>query len=197
MKLFLNTLKHVWKAPTYTIAIVLGMLCGTVEVIIFFIRQYFFNNYLPNYDAVEIDKLYRGGQPSDVGIGQLADRGIKTLIILRTDCDLDKIIQRSKGNINPVHIPFNPYRPNLDILKKFLKVMKDEENLPVYIHCFHGADRTGLFCAIYRIIIQGWDKESAIKEMKEYGFHWWHYNLIWFIRNLDVEALKEEINSPD
>ncbi|MBI5273833.1 MAG: tyrosine-protein phosphatase [Chlamydiales bacterium] len=193
----INTLKHVWKAPTYTIIIILGMLCGTIEVIVFFIRQFLFKNYLPNYDAVEDSKLYRGGQPSDIGIAQLASEGIKTIIILRTDCNMDRVVEKSKGIITPVHIPFNPYRPNLDMLKQFLMIMKQQKNLPVYIHCFHGSDRTGMFCAIYRIIFHGWNKEKAIKEMKEYGAHWWHYNLIRFIKNIDVEALKEELNTLD
>jgi protein tyrosine/serine phosphatase len=45
--------------------------------------------------------------------------------------------------------------------------------LPAFIHCQHGADRTGTMVAVYRVRVQGWTKEDAIKEMMEekYGFH--------------------------
>ena len=44
---------------------------------------------------------------------------------------------------------------------------------PVLIHCYHGADRTGLIAGMYRIIYQGWTVEQAKNEMRHgpYGFH--------------------------
>lgn len=91
MKLLIKTLKHLWKAPTYTVAMTFAMLCGTIEVVWFFIRQKFFRNYLPNYDTVEDNRLYRGGQPSDTGLKQLAENGVRTLVVLRTDCNTKSI----------------------------------------------------------------------------------------------------------
>ncbi len=44
-----------------------------------------------------------------------------------------------------------------------------------YIHCLHGQDRTGLACAIYRVKIQGWTRDDAIKEMYSMGFHSFPY----------------------
>lgn len=37
----------------------------------------------------------------------------------------------------------------------------------------HGSDRTGTMCALYRIAVQGWSKEDAIREMTAggFGFH--------------------------
>lgn len=45
--------------------------------------------------------------------------------------------------------------------------------------------------AVYRIVIEGWTKEEAIREMIDggYGFHSiWAYLPVW-IRNLDIEDI--------
>ncbi|MEN1377800.1 tyrosine phosphatase TpbA, partial [Pseudomonas aeruginosa] len=41
---------------------------------------------------------------------------------------------------------------------------------PVLMHCKHGNNRTGLFAAMYRIVVQGWDKQAALEEMQRGGF---------------------------
>ena len=33
------------------------------------------------------------------------------------------------------------------------------------MHCYHGADRTGLVVAMYRVIYQGWSFDAARSEM--------------------------------
>jgi protein tyrosine/serine phosphatase len=40
---------------------------------------------------------------------------------------------------------------------------------PIFIHCAHGADRTGLVIALYRMKCQKWTKESAHDEMYAMG----------------------------
>ncbi|HSX14166.1 MAG TPA: tyrosine-protein phosphatase [Chlamydiales bacterium] len=66
---------------------------------------------------------------------------------------------------------------------------------PVLVHCWHGADRTGVLISMYRIIFHGWDKESAIREMcnEDFGHHEIYKNLIRYIRKADVENLKQQI----
>lgn len=173
--------KYLWIGIKFSVVHSIGMIWGGIEVLVFVIRQKFFKNFLPNYDVVDSKALHRGGQPHDNGIDQLKKRGIKTIICLRID---------RKKKFGVLNIPFNPYRPSDKIVVEFLKVVYNKEYHPVFIHCFHGADRTGTLCAIYRIVVQKWDKEKAISEMKKYGFHWWHKNLIDYIRNLDIEEIK-------
>ncbi len=62
------------------------------------------------------------------------------------------------------------------------------------MHCLHGADRTGPMCAIYRMAVEGWSKEEAIKEMKEgnFGYHSVWKNLISYLRELDLKKIKNE-----
>jgi hypothetical protein len=49
-------------------------------------------------------------------------------------------------------------------------------------------------CAIYRIAIDGWSKDDAIREMTkgDFGFHPCWSNLIRFIKKLDMEAIKKK-----
>lgn len=179
--------KYLWLSIKFSFTHTIAMLWGGIEVIWFLIKQKLFRNHkLPNYDIVEQEALHRGGQPDAEGLNILIRRGIRTVINLR------KERQKSSGHIRKVNIPFNPYRPRDKVVIDFLKVIYNKEHHPVFVHCFHGADRTGTLCAIYRIVVQGWDKEKAIAEMKKYGFHWWHSNLIDYIRNLDIERIKKE-----
>lgn len=179
--------KYFWLSLKFSISHTCAILWGGAEVLIFILRQKLFNNKLPNYDVVDENRLHRGGQPDELGLKELANRGIKTVISLRKDRK-----QELTGPVHKVNIPFNPFKPRDKVVVDFLKVINNKKYHPVFIHCFHGADRTGTLCAIYRIVFQKWDKEQAIKEMKKYGFHWWHSDLIDYVRKLDIEKIKKE-----
>ena len=60
----------------------------------------------------------------------------------------------------------------------------------VLVHCYHGADRTGLVVAMYRVIYQGWSLDAARSEMIEggYGFHSMWQDIAGFL-TLQNEAL--------
>jgi protein tyrosine/serine phosphatase len=52
------------------------------------------------------------------------------------------------------------------------------------MHCRFGDDRTGVFTALYRIGIQKWSAEQAIKEMYFFGFNgFWHPSMKSYIRD--------------
>jgi protein tyrosine/serine phosphatase len=40
---------------------------------------------------------------------------------------------------------------------------------PVYVHCEHGADRTGLLIALFRVVHQGWTRKEANREWVRNG----------------------------
>ena len=44
----------------------------------------------------------------------------------------------------------------------------------VYVHCHHGADRTGAILAMYRIEREGYTPQQAYKEARKYGFKSWN-----------------------
>ena len=51
-----------------------------------------------------------------------------------------------------------PNQKNLDL---FFKIMDNQKNYPVLIHCYHGIGRAQLYSAIYRIEYEGWSNEEA------------------------------------
>lgn len=56
-----------------------------------------------------------------------------------------------------------PKQENLD---RFFKIMDNEENYPVLIHCYHGVGRAEMYSAIYRIEYEGWSNEDARKGVR-------------------------------
>lgn len=136
---------------------------------------------LPNLYKVS-DQLYRGAQPTKDGIKELKKLGIKTIVNLRLSHSDRKLLGDS--GLSYERIPVNVFRPKKKSYVRFLKIVTDSSKQPVFVHCKKGADRTGVAVASYRIFVQGWDKEEAIKEMRKggYGFHKIHFSLIKFIR---------------
>jgi protein tyrosine phosphatase (PTP) superfamily phosphohydrolase (DUF442 family) len=146
---------------------------------------------VPNLHKVS-DVLYRGAQPTAEGMQALKELGITTVVNLRAfHSDRDEI-----GDIELVyeHIPMIAIYPNEEDILQFLDIVTDDARTPVFVHCMHGADRTGLMNAIYRIILQDWAKKEAIEEMTEggFGFHGIFQNLVRYIERLDIEELKQE-----
>jgi protein tyrosine/serine phosphatase len=140
------------------------------------------------------DELYRGKQPSAEGFKNLKKMGIKTIVNLRTEDSDSELIKNL--DLAYVTIPMNASKAKEEDIIKFLKVMTDKSRGPVFVHCRRGADRTGLMCAVYRIVVQGWSDEDAIDEMVDGGYHFSPLCMYLkdFIRNLDIEKIKKELN---
>ncbi len=147
---------------------------------------------LPNFHKVSPD-LYRGAQPTATGIKQLKAMGIKTIINLRSaHSDKDEI---GDVEIGYEHIPMKAWNtPKDKDVIKFLKIVTDKQKSPAFVHCQHGADRTGLMCAVYRVAVCSWPKESAADEMiyGGFGFHPIWKNLRDYLMNLDIEKVKDK-----
>ena len=147
---------------------------------------------LPNFYKVD-DGLYRGAQPEEEGFAQLKKLGIKTVVNLRSlhsdrsECE--------KHGLDYVKITAQAWEAEEEEVVDFLKIATDPDRKPVFVHCQHGADRTGLMVASYRIVEMGWTKEEAIREMKDggFGYHTIWKGLLTYIRELDVSALKAKI----
>ncbi|NLD36319.1 MAG: dual specificity protein phosphatase family protein [Desulfatiglans sp.] len=146
---------------------------------------------VPNLHKVS-EILYRSAQPTSEGMKNLKALGIKTIINLRSfNSDRKEIGDTGLGY---EHIYMKAWHPEIKEVVRFLKIVTDEKRTPVLVHCQHGADRTGIMCAIYRVAVQGWTKEEALKELKDggYGFHSIWKNLPPWFEKLDIEAIKKQ-----
>lgn len=175
---------------------VMAFFVGGIKILIFYIRQQFFGNSVPNYTTVKDSLLYRGGQPSLAGMRKLSKSGIGTIVNLRArNKDKKTISKHFQGKLKSIHLPIIPFYPTEATVVAFLKLFTDKNKYPVFVHCFHGADRTGLMCAMYRIVYDGWDKRSAIAEMRSNGFHFWQRGIISYIEKSDIDLIKQKVFS--
>jgi len=145
---------------------------------------------VPNLHKVS-DTLYRSAQPSAEGMRNLRAIGVETIVNLRSfHSDRDEI---GDTGLAYEHIYMKAWHPEEDDAVRFLQIVANPRRDPVLVHCQHGADRTGTMCALYRVAVQGWSKEEAVKEMSqgEFGFHGIWDNLIQWINALGVERIKK------
>jgi protein tyrosine/serine phosphatase len=151
--------------------------------------------HVPNFYKINND-LYRSAQPTAIGMEQLRQQiGIKTIINLRTfHSDTDEI--GSSDLLNERLYLKNWHVEDEDVIK-VMRILANRENGPYLIHCWHGADRTGVMCAMYRIIYQGWTKEQVIDEMVNGGYGFYHLwtNIIHYIQSADIDRLKKAIQA--
>jgi len=139
------------------------------------------------------DNLYRSEQPSRQGMINLKKIGIKTIINLRALHSDSRDLKGTK--LLSEELSVKTWHIEDEDVIRVLKIIRKKENGPFLIHCQHGADRTGVMSAMYRIMEQGWSKDEAIKEMIEggYGFHAIWSNIVNYVKNVDTDKIKRAL----
>lgn len=135
--------------------------------------------------------LYRGAQPSPLGFRTLKAMGVRTIVNLRS-AHSDREAIAGLG-LRYVEIPSYAWSPNHDVVAKVLAVVRDPANQPVFVHCQHGADRTGYTMASYRIVEQGWDHDRALRELRRFGFHSVWGAIPSYIAELDANTMRARV----
>lgn len=147
---------------------------------------------VPNLHRVS-DDLYRGAQPTAEGMAELKRMGIRTVINLRSfHSDRDEI---GETGLAYEHIYMKTWHPEDKEIVRFLQIVMDERRTPVFVHCQRGADRTGAMCAVYRVVVEGWSRDEAIREMIEGGFGFdgaWE-NLADYLDELDLDDIRRRV----
>lgn len=128
--------------------------------------------------------LYRGGHPDGAGLDYLKSLGVKTIVDLEVGdfieafpWDIDtELAEAKKRGITVVREPMSAFEPAAS--DRFDKQMDEIEALladaskgPIYVHCKHGQDRTGLVIGLERVLDEGWAPKDAYAEMLKLGFH--------------------------
>ena len=119
------------------------------------------------------DKLYRSEQPVAEDGEAIVKLGIQSVINLRFFDRNDDDHLKAHG-LTLLNRPLLSWsiKPK-EIAEILYLIEKQQQNGAVLIHCYHGADRTGLIAGMYRIIYQGWSVDDAKAEMQHgpYGYH--------------------------
>lgn len=127
--------------------------------------------HIDNFGEVD-PTFYRGAQPKGRDYDDLKALGVKALINLTSeDADPNEKALAERAGMRYFDIPMTTHdAPTADQLSKFLAIVADPANLPVYVHCVGGRHRTGVMTAAYRITHDKWTADQAFAEMKRYKF---------------------------
>jgi len=131
---------------------------------------------IDNFGKVN-DHYYRGAQPKDNQYGELASLGVKTIVDLRAEAKSSARSEAERVGLRYINLPLKDKQyPSADAASRFLEIVNDPANWPVYVHCAGGRHRTGAMTAVYRMVDDGWNIDRAYDEMKQYDFYtsWGH-----------------------
>lgn len=130
---------------------------------------------VPNFHRVN-EKLYRGGQPREGGLRELAALGVDTVINLRDDDGRagEEGQEARAAGLRYFNIPLGRLgRPSDEQVEQVLALIGAPENGVVFVHCAKGQDRTGTVIAVYRITHDRWTGERAKDEAEHFGMKFW------------------------
>jgi len=134
-----------------------------------------------NFHLVD-DTLMRGSKPNKEQLQELKSNGVKTIISFCTNCNPLNPNQKpsmpteakwaNNLGMNFYWLPFrSDENPPDEYVKTFFNIVKNAKSKgeKVFIHCRYGADRTGLFSALYRIKENKAKLPDVFKELMAYG----------------------------
>lgn len=137
--------------------------------------------------------IYRGARPGDKGLQYLNALNVKTVIdlqggdLIKFDPSLNdwfevgetpESIAQEKAQAELLHMAFynKPLSSFDDVsrtedqeIEAALSIMHDPASQPVFVHCEHGKDRTGLLVALYEVRYLGYSIAQAHKEWESSG----------------------------
>lgn len=126
--------------------------------------------HIDNFGRIS-ESYLRGAQPKGRDFADLAGLGVKLVIDLAQEGDVNERANVEREGMRFVRIPMTTdVQPSQDVVTQFLKLVTDPANQPVYVHCMGGRHRTGVMTAAYRMTQQGWTADKAFAEMKQYKF---------------------------
>lgn len=125
------------------------------------------------------DHLYRGSQPNARGLLELKKLGITTIVDLRGELQKKRAWESQQAQslgMRLVVIPGDGWSPPTDEqIAQFFALIAEKPRQTIFIHCWFGTDRTGVFVAAYRLTFQHWRPERTIAEMYDFHFKgFWH-----------------------
>lgn len=142
------------------------------------------------------NKLYRSEQLIADDVATIHQQNIRTIINLRYfDRDDDQQVFNNQ-DIMLINEPLLTWRVRpVDIARVLYRIENAQSQGAVLVHCYHGADRTGIVVAMYRIIYQGWTIKDARQEMQQgnFGYHSVWKNLDELLNELSVLQVKSEL----
>jgi len=129
-------------------------------------------------------QIYRGSAPESIkDIYDLAQLGIKKILCLEFfQGGGEAQLWAEHCHIAYDHIKLGAFfPPSQKEMQDCLDVLANANNLPCYVHCKEGKDRTGMIIGAYKHLVLGQSFEVVKKDMLDHGFHVFPY-VFWIPR---------------
>lgn len=121
----------------------------------------------PYMEVVVPGRLWRGSWPSKNMLKKLYLQGVS--ICINLCAERDQHTEVADAGMVEFHIPIVDNTPPEDYqVKDFITIVQSAAS-PRYVHCECGDGRTGCMVAAYRVLVQGWTSDLALKEAESYG----------------------------
>lgn len=150
-------------------------------IILVFVGKYVYDmNINHNFETITEGKVYKSGviPPNEIE-SYVKKYHIKSIVDLRMPGTNDLVLNPEKpgelqvekeavAKIKGVNYFSNPSEqvPNEKNIEVFTKIMDNNANYPVLIHCYHGTGRAEMYSAIYRIEYENFTNEAARKGVR-------------------------------
>ncbi len=143
------------------------------------------------------EKFYRSEQLTAEDVPAVHELGIKSVINLRYFDRNDNEAILADSGILLLNKPLLTWRIRPGQIAEILYLIEQQQQQgPVLVHCYHGADRTGLISAMYRIVYHGWDIAEAKREMQQgsFGYHSIWKNIDRLLNEQTITEVKAELS---
>ena len=152
-------------------------------LVLFGVAKYVYDmNINHNFETITEGKVYKSGViPPDELENYIKKYNIKSVVDLRFPGTADLVNnpeipkeltaeQNAIAKIKGVHYFNNgsDQVPQQDNLNSFFKIMDNQANYPVLIHCYHGVGRAEMYSALYRIEYENWTNDAARKGVRTF-----------------------------
>lgn len=152
------------------------------------------NLLLSGFSAEKVSPgMYRGEDPRTEDLPELKKLKIKTIVSLRTNPQVKKAQFFRFHGINFIHIKVGVVKVPTDAeVRRYLSIVQNKSNQPVYTSCEGNRDRTSFFIAAYRILAQNKPYARAEQEFTEHRARmWWHTFRAYKKKLMEYASLKE------
>ncbi len=130
-----------------------------------------------NLHTVIPGRVYRGTQPTAALVERLVrDYGVRTVVNLRGCCTpldwyLEEAATAQRLGLNLEDVSFSAvHLPAPGELRLLLEIF-DRAEYPIYLHCRHGSDRTGMAAAMILLLQEGVSYAEARRQLGLYYAH--------------------------
>lgn len=137
-------------------------------------------------------KVWRSSQPTRQHFRGLKEEQCIGEVLCLRRWHSDK--QEARG-LKRHHVRMNAGEIRDEDIVAALRIMVAAEQ-PLLVHCFHGADRTGVVVAMYRMVVQHWPREKAIAELTDprHGHHSEVFpNIREYLETVDLESIRRQV----